>query len=99
MGQGGDEVTDKPQLETLEERIAAKPALAAKPAYISRCRKCGGMTGCCSDDREDKALAAQFARDAIRAGDILERGIAADVWGATWCNCAGTATNATQYAG
>ncbi len=61
------------------------PAKAAKPAYISYCRTCGGMTGACDPDHT--ADAAEFAREVIAAGQILERKTAADVWAGEWCTC------------
>lgn len=63
------------------------PEVAKKPAYISYCRRCGGMTGCCADSPERAKDAAQFASECIAAGLIVERKTAADVWSATWCEC------------
>jgi hypothetical protein len=72
---------------SIEERIAKDPEHAAKPAYISRCRKCNGMTGCCTDDDKHAKETARFASEVIRDGQILEHGCVSDVWAATWCNC------------
>lgn len=61
------------------------PEKAKKPAYISYCRTCGGMTGACDTERTDDA--AEFAREVIAAGQILERETAAEVWNGKWCIC------------
>lgn len=63
------------------------PKVAAKPAYISYCRKCGGMTGCCADTPERAKDAAEFTSECIAAGLIVERKTAHDVWNGTWCDC------------
>lgn len=63
------------------------PETARKPAYISYCRKCGGMTGACADTPERAKDVADFARECIAGGLIIERKTAADVWAAQWCKC------------
>jgi hypothetical protein len=63
------------------------PEIAKRPAYISYCRVCGGMTGCCAADESNCASAAEFAREVIAAKQILERETAAEVWAGQWCIC------------
>jgi hypothetical protein len=53
------------------------PEVAKKPAYISYCRRCGGMTGACADTPERAKDAAQFVSECIAAGLIIERKTAA----------------------
>lgn len=67
--------------------IKRDPEVAKKPAYISYCRECGGMTGCCADTPERRQDVAQFASECIAAGLVVEHKTAADVWAATWCKC------------
>lgn len=73
------------------------PETAKKPAYISYCRKCGGMTGCCADEGKRANDVASFVSEAIRYGQTVERKTAADVWSATWCECDTTNEQPTLF--
>jgi hypothetical protein len=74
------------------------PEVAKKPAYISYCRVCGGMTGCCADTPERARDVAKFASECITGGLIVERKTAADVWSATWCTCGQEQEQPTLFA-
>lgn len=81
-----------PRITAMGQRINMSerqrdPEVAKKPAYISYCRRCGGMTGCCADNPQNAKSAAEFVSECIAGGLIIERKTAADVWSATWCNC------------
>ena len=72
-------------MDTMQAQRQRDPEVAKKPAYISYCRICGGMTGACDPERTDAA--SEFAREVIAAGQILQRETAAEVWAGKWCIC------------
>ena len=69
--------------ETMPEHCSDPTA----PAYISYCRTCHGMTGCCADELNHRADVGAFVAACIHAGDYIQRSDAAAVWAATWCTC------------
>lgn len=60
---------------------------AMKPAYISYCRVCGGMTSACTDRPQIAREVSKFIQECVGAGMVVLHKTAADVWAAQCCQC------------
>jgi hypothetical protein len=68
-----------------------------KPAYISYCKQCNGITGASVDTPEYANDTARFVAECIRGGMTIQRKTAADVRTEKWCDCDSASDQPTLF--